>query len=274
MQKGTRIRLFITVFTTIILLSCGGGFRKLEKNDDWKIKYEGALAYYENEDYSRASILFEQILPIVRGMPEGENVQFKLAYCHYYQNSFLLSSHYFKTFYETYARSEHAQEAQYMYAYSLYADSPVYNLDQTSSYEAIDAMQNFVNKYPNSTFRDEASNVIDEMQQKLETKAYEKAKQYGKLRMYKSAIVTFENFRKDYPDSDYNEEIMFLKIQAQFDLAEQSLSSLQKERYLEVKKSYEYFIDFYPTSDFLKIAEKYYAKSIENLSKFATQNIN
>lgn len=257
----------------VLLLSCSG-FRKLEKSDDWKVKYQGALSFYEKEDYAKASILFEQILPIVRGLPEGEDVQLKLAYCNFYQGAYLLSSHYFKTFYETYARSNKVEEAHYMYAYSLYADAPVYNLDQTSSYEAINAMQNFLNKYPRSEYREEASELIDEMQQKLEKKAYEKAKQYLKLRIYKSAIVAFENFRKDYPDSHFNEEILFLKIEAQHDLAEQSLYSVQKERYQDVKKTYEFFVDNYPNSEYLNTAEKYYEKSINNLSKFASQNIN
>ncbi|MDH5475555.1 MAG: outer membrane protein assembly factor BamD [Cyclobacteriaceae bacterium] len=270
MQKGGLFKLFFIIITATLLFSCGGGFRKLEKSDDWKLKYQGALEYYENEDYSRASILFEQILPIIRGVPEGEDVQFKLSYCNFHQGLYLLSSHYFKTFYETYGRSEKAEEAQYMYAYSLFADSPVFNLDQTSSYEAIDAIQTFINKYPNSEFREEASKIIDQMQEKLETKAYEKAKQYLKLRIYKSAIVAFENFRDEYPDSEYNEEIFFLKIEAQHDLAEQSLYSKQKERYQLVKEYYEYFIDNYPNSSHLKSAEKYYGNSIDNLSKFAT----
>ena len=274
MHKTGFTRYFFLVLISIITLSCANKFRKLEKSDDWKVKYQGALAYYGKEDYSRASILFEQILPIVRGLPEGEDVQFKLAYCNFYMGTFLLSSHYFKTFFETYARSEQVGEAQYMYAYSLYADSPIYNLDQTSSYEAIDAMQSFLNKYPNSEFREEATKVIDEMQGKLEHKAYEKAKQYLKLRVYKSAIVAFENYRKDFPDSKYNEEIFYLKIEAHFLLAEQSLRSAQKERYQKVKELHEYFIDKYPGSKYLKTAEKYYGESIEILSKFATENIN
>ncbi|MDH5365577.1 MAG: outer membrane protein assembly factor BamD [Cyclobacteriaceae bacterium] len=274
MRKRGLIKLFYTIIAATLLFSCAKGFRKLEKSDDWKIKYQGALHFYENEDYARASILFEQILPIIRGLPEGEDVQFKLSYCNFYQGSYLLSSHYFKTFYETYGRSEKAQEAQYMYAYSLYADSPEYNLDQTSSYEAIDAIQAFLNKYPDSEFREEASEIINEMQKKLETKAYEKTKQYLKLRIYKSAIVAFENFRNDYPDSKYNEEIFFLKIEAQYELAEQSLYFKQKERYEKVKEYYEYFIDNYPNSSYLKNAEKYYGNSIDILSKFATDNIN
>ncbi len=270
MRKTVYMRYFLGVIIALTFTSCASKFRKIEKSEDWKVKYEAALEYYAEQDYFRAGALFSQIEGIVRGLPEGEQVQFKLAYCNFYDRSYLLSSHYFKTFFETYARSEMAEEAEYMYAYSLYANSPIYNLEQSSSYEAIDAMQSFINKYTETKFSKEATAVIDEMQEKLEKKAYENAKQYHKLRIYSSALMAFENFRKDFPDSKFNEEIAYLKIETQFDFAEKSLSRKQKERYASVKSLYENFIDTYPSSDYLKIAEKYYTISIEKLSKFAT----
>lgn len=273
MRKTVYMRYFLVAVIALTFTGCASKFRKIEKSEDWKVKYEAALDYYEEQDYFRAGALFNQIEAIVRGLPEGEQVQFKLAYCNFYDRSYLLSSHYFKTFFETYARSEMAEEAEYMYAYSLYANSPIYNLEQSSSYEAIDAMQNFLNKYTQTEFREQASNVIDEMQRKLEKKAYESAKQYHKLRIYKSALMAFENFRKDFPDSKYNEEIAYLKIEVQFDFAEKSLFRKQKERYASVKIMYESFIDTYPSSEYLKTAEKYYTISIEKLSKFAAPTV-
>jgi len=249
--------LFLATFST---LSCSK-FRKIERSNDWKVKYEAALGYYEEQDYYRASILFEQILPIIRGQKEGEKVQFYLAYCNYHEGAYLLSSHFFKTFYETYARSQYAEEATYMYAYSLYLESPVYNLDQSSSFEAIIAMQSFINRYPNSKFRSQASAVIDQLQVKLERKSYEKAKQYYKLERYKSAIIAFDNFRKDFPDSKLNEEMAYLKVRAQYTLAKLSIYSKQKERYTQVVEFYESFIDSYPQSEYLKDAEGIYVDS-------------
>ena len=76
------------LFIMLIAASCGK-FRKLEKSEDWRVKYEGGLKYYEKKDYYRAAILFESILPIVRGLPEGEKVQFYLAYCQYHELLYL-----------------------------------------------------------------------------------------------------------------------------------------------------------------------------------------
>lgn len=247
-------------------------FRKLEKNPDWKVKYDAALEYFEKKDYSRASILFEQILPIVRGLPEGEKVQLNFAYCQFYQDYFLLAAHHFKTFYTTYARSEFAQEGRYMEAYSLYANSPAYNLDQTSSIEAVVAMQNFINRYPQSEFRDDATEVINEIQVRLELKAYENAKLYYKLEYFKASIVAFESFASDYPDSEYNEEISYLKFVAQFRLAEKSIPSLQEERYRIANEFYLDFLDSYPSSDYLRDADKKYGTSLDKLNQIAKKN--
>ena len=137
MRKGSASVLF--VIALIALTSCGR-FRRIEKSADWRVKYEAALNYYNKQDYYRASVLFEQVLPIVRGLPEGEKVQFYLAYCQFYDEMYLLSAEQFKTFYETYGRSSMAEEARYMYAFSMFEQSPNDNLDQTSSINAMAAI--------------------------------------------------------------------------------------------------------------------------------------
>ncbi|QSE98949.1 outer membrane protein assembly factor BamD [Fulvivirga lutea] len=271
MLKRGLMRHFLLIIIIFLVASCSK-FRRIEKNPDWKVKYDAAMNYYENKDYYRSSILFEQILPIIRGLPEGEKVQFYLAYAQYYQEFYLLAAHHFKTFYETYARSEFAQEARYMRAYSLYVNSPEYNLDQTSSIEAVVSMQNFINRYPNSEFRDDASKVIDDIQQKLEKKAYENAKQYYKLEYFKAAVVAFESFANDYPDSEFNEEISFLKFMAQYRLAEKSIYSKQEERYRKANEFYLEFLDLYPSSAYLREADKKYGDSLSKLNQLAKNN--
>ena len=271
MLKRGLMRYYLLLTTILLIASCSK-FRKIEKSSDWKIKYDAAIAYYEDKDYFRSSTLFEQILPIVRGLPEGEKVQFYLAYAQYYQEYYLLAAHHFKSFYETYARSEFAQEARYMHAYSLYANSPAYNLDQTSSIEAVVAMQKFINRYPTSEFREDASNVINEIQQKLERKAYENSKQYYKLEFFKAAVVAFESFANDYPDSEHNEEIAYLKFMAMYRLAEVSVFSKQKERYSKANEYYIEFLDAYPNSEYLKDADKKYGDSLDKLNQLAKNN--
>ena len=63
-------------------------FRKIQKSEDWRIKYDAGLNYYAKKDYYRTALLFEEILPVVRGLPEGEKVEFYLAYCQYYERTY------------------------------------------------------------------------------------------------------------------------------------------------------------------------------------------
>jgi outer membrane protein assembly factor BamD len=265
------IRLSIILVLAISLFGCSK-FKRIQKSADWKVKYEAALKYYENEQYNKVTVLFEEILPIIRGTEEAELGNFYFAYAYYYQKQYILSAHHFQEFVNIYGRSDYALEASYMHAYSLYLQSPDYQLDQTTTYEAIVAMQSFINRYPTSEYAPDADKIIDEMQVKLETKAYNTAKLYHKLRRYKSALVAFENFRNDYPDSDFNEEISFLNIETSFDLAEASIRSRQEERYRNTIEFYQKFIDKYPNSEFLKDAEKIYTKSIEEITNFANSN--
>lgn len=259
------------IFLLIIAASTVGcsKFRKIQKSGDWKVKYEAALEYYEKEDYHRTIILLEDILPIIRGTAEAELGSFYLAYSYFHQKQYILSAHHFDEFVKIYGRSEYMMEATYMNAYSLYLQSPDYQLDQTVTYESIAAMQLFINKYPASEYAPEADKIIDNMQQKLEKKAYEQCKLYHKLRRYKSALVVYDNFANDYPDSDYNEEVAFLRIETSYDLATESIPSKQEERFRNTIDHYQKFVDKYPNSEFLKDAERIYGESIEEITRFA-----
>lgn len=230
------------------------------------------MAYYTKKDYYRASILFEQILPIVRGLPEAEKVQFYLAYCQYYEKLYLLAAEQFKSFFEIYGRGVLSEEARYMYAYSLYKSSPGPSLDQSESIEAMTSMQDFLNRFPGSQFKEKAIEVIYTVQERLEKKGFENARQYVKMRQYKAAIVAMDNFQKNFPDSKYLEESYFLIIQSKFLLAEQSVLAKQRERYVDVLDTYKNFVDRYPDSKFLKEAERFYVDSNSKLTTLKVTN--
>ena len=259
--------LTIALLILISLSACHRSFRRIKKNEDWRVKYEAATDYYEKKDYYRAALLFEDIRPNTRGLPEGEKVEFYLAYCQFNEKTYLLAADQFRSFYETYGRSQFAEEAEFMRAYSLYVSSPPPNLDQSNSIEAMDAMQNFLNRYPNTSFYDRALEVITTAQQRLERKGFDNARQYLKIKQYKAAVIALNNFALEFPDSKLLEEAATLKITAQYRLAEQSLPSLQEERYQSVVEYYQDMIDDYPESKYLRDVEKFYSESISKLNQ-------
>lgn len=262
---------FLVAICTLLWSGCSE-YRDLLKKGSWEEQYEAALKYYEAKDYYRATVLLENVLPIIRGTQKAEEAQFYYAYAHYYERKYILSAHYFKEFYETYSRSEKAQESMFMHAYSLYLESPNPSLEQSSTKEAIDAMQRFINRYPYSDYKDRAEAILDELQEKLELKAFKNATQYFHLERHKAAIIALNNFQKDFPDSDYNEEASYWKLASQFALAEQSIVSKQKERYYTTIEYYQSFIDKYPESKFVSRAETIYETCIDKVKKNKSNN--
>ncbi|SHJ78530.1 Beta-barrel assembly machine subunit BamD [Reichenbachiella agariperforans] len=260
------------VFLGLILATSCSEFRMLQKSTDWQGKYQAALAYYEEGEYYKASVLLDQVLPIIKGTVDGEKASFYRAYAYYHQEQYILSASYFGEFARVYSRSDWAVESAYMEAYSLYLQSPDYNLDQTSTYKAIDAFQIFLNRNPYTDYTDKANEMINEMQQKLEKKAFENAKQYHKLERWEAARVAFETFEKDFPDSKLNEDVMFLAIDSEYSYAKQSIRAKQKERFGKTIELYQELVDEYPNSKFIKQAEKYYIDSVEQIDKLSNRS--
>ena len=274
MQHRHTVRVLLGIFVMFLLGSCSP-FSKLQKSGTDDEKYKAATQYYKKGDWYHAGLLFEELTPVLKGSTESEMAQFYYAYTQFQQQQYLLSATLFKKFYETFARSDYAQEAMYMYANSLYKDTPSFNLDQSNTLTATSALQDFVNTYPDSKYKEDATKQILDLRGKLEKKAYEKARLYYKtsgfnIAAYKSAVISINNFQKDFPDSEYNEELTFLKVDAEFSLAQHSLENKQKERYQEAMGYHQAFVDKYPTSRFLKQSEKMYetsAKEVERLDK-------
>jgi outer membrane protein assembly factor BamD len=271
MQRTHKFLLFILFALT---LSACSNFEKIRKMTDEKKKYQEAVRFFKKGQYDKASILFEELLPILTGTEQQEVATFYQAYCDYHSGSYETANFRFKRFAETFARSEYYDEAVYMSAYSLYKNSPQFNLDQSGTITAINELQSFINNYPDSKFREETAELIKELRVKLEQKAYEKAKLYYKTSAFniaslKSAVIEINNFQKDYPDSDFNEEMAFLKVQAQYDLAQSTIESKQRERYDDAIKFYQALVDKYPQSDYLKKAEKFYDVSLKESERIA-----
>ncbi|HEY9116613.1 MAG TPA: outer membrane protein assembly factor BamD, partial [Roseivirga sp.] len=211
------------------------------------------------------------------GAEQAEKIRYYWAYCEYYQGLYQLSAYQFKEFYQTFGRSPFAEEAQYMEAYSLYLNSPDAYLDQGSSEQAVLAMQNFLNRYPASQHYQEANDIIDELQVRFETKAYQTAKLYYKLttglsyRNYlEAALVTFEAFKEDYPDSKYNEELLYLSVETSYKLADNSIVEKRKERFDKTLDLYREFKEKYPESKYTSDVQDYYDQSIKELNKLKT----
>ena len=254
----SRLTVLFLLVSTLVLGSCASGYQRLLKSTDVNKKYEAAVKYYDKGDFFRAGTLLEDLIPLLKGRPEAEKAQFYFANTNYKQRNFVLSAFYFKQFNETYPNSDYSEEASFLHAKSLFLDSPGFELDQTNTISALESIQDFLNRYPTSKFKAETENMSQELQKKLENKAFESAKLYYKLRYNQAAVVAMTNFQQQFPASAYAEQAAFLRLSAQYAWAQESIESKQRERFLEAVSFYQQFLDTYPQSKNLKTAQDMY----------------
>ncbi len=233
------------------------------KSTDMEAKYDAAVKYYEKKDYYHALQLFEELISVYRGTSKAEQSYFYYTYCTYYVDDFTMAAYHFNNFVQSYPNSKHAEEMQYMYAYCFYLDSPIPSLDQTSTAEAIDKFQIFINKFPESTRVADANKMMDELRAKIEEKTFNNAKLYYRTSDYKAAVVAFANFQKDYPYSLYIEESMYLGLRASYEYASNSIDSKRVERLKASLEEYQKLVDNFSQSRYLRDAERIF----ENITK-------
>jgi outer membrane protein assembly factor BamD len=245
----------LSLLLSVSIISCKSKFEKLRLSNDTAKKYQEALKLYKGKSYSKALILFDDLVQKYRGRPEAEDLSYYYAYTNYKLKDYTTSRYHFKTFADTYPNSPKAEECRFMAAYCYYLESPIYSLDQENTLKAIEALQLFINLYPKSDRVPEASKLINNLRDKLETKSYANAKLFLDIGDYKSAVIAFRNSMRDYPDTKYAEEMEFLSIKAQYFYAKNSFENKQEERFNEAISMFTEFSEKYPTSKYLKDAQ-------------------
>jgi outer membrane protein assembly factor BamD len=240
-------------------LSSCDNYNKLLKSTDYELKLAKAQEYYDKGHFIKSSQLFEELIPVVKGTDKAENVYYHYTWSEYYLGDYILSQYHFKNFNRQFPGSTHSEECYFMNAYCYYLTSANFKLDQTSTKNAIKEYQSFIDAFPESNRIDSCNKIIDILRNKLERKDYEIVKQYFKLSDWKAAIVSTKCFLKDYPSSEFSEEVFFMLIESYYLLAQNSIQSKKEERLDGAIENYVKFVDLYPKSSYLSRAETIYS---------------
>ena len=266
-QKLSLAGLLAILILIIALGSCKSKYEKLRASNDNAKKYAEAIKLYNKKQYSKALGLFDPLVTRYRGQEQAEDLYYYYAYTNYKLKDYTSARYHFKTFADTYPSSTRAEECRFMAAYSYYLDSPIFSLDQDNTSKAIENMQLFINLYPKSDRVPEANKLIQNLQDKLEEKSFENSKLYLTIGDYQSAVISFGNTLRDFPDTKYAEEIDFLTIKSQYLYASHSNEFVQETRYnLDINYAQQ-FIDKYPNSKYLKEAKQYKKDSEDGIIK-------
>jgi len=249
MQQMKRFSILIVI---AILLSACSEYQKVLNKGEVEDQYKMATQYFEDGKFNKSIQLFEKVIPKYGSKPQMERIQYMVAEANYNTKSYDLSSYYFNKFIANYPTSSKVADATYFLAHSYYLSSPKSSRDQANTGKALAALQNFIDKFPESDKIELANAYYDELVNRLEKKSFDIAKQYYITEKYKAAIMAFDIFIEDNFGTKYKEEALAYKFLAAYELGMKSIINKKEERLEEAIANYNRLKKGFPESERLK----------------------
>jgi outer membrane protein assembly factor BamD len=268
-----KYRIYFLLVMAILLSSCGE-YEQLLKSTDYELKKTRAKEYYEEGQYARASELLNQVIPRFRATNEAEELNWLNAQSFFGMKQYDMAGTLFKSLVEQYPYGKYAEEATFLGALCDYRLSPRAELDQESSKSSIEGFNVFITKFPYSPKAEEAKVYINELRERLVEKSYLNARLYYDMKEYKAAITALSGSLKEFSDSRYREEMMYLKLSSLFLYAENSFITKQTERYQSTLDDYFSFMEEYPQSKYAREVKKIYQDTIKFLKIEKAEDLN
>ena len=262
----------IASFATLLFCSCGSEFSSVYKYGDQEAKYEFAKEAFARGKYEQAQTLLMELVTMKKGSDESQECLYMLAMSQYCNMDYELASETFKKYTTSYPRGHYIEPASFYVGQSLYEGSPEPRLDQSPTNGAITAYQQFMDLFPDSPLRPKAQERLYELTDILIQKEFNSAQLYYNLggyfgninandeSNYTASIITAQNTLKNYPYCSLREDFMLLIMKSKFQLAENSSEEKRIDRYRDAEDECYGFINEFPDSKNVALAEKYIVK--------------
>lgn len=255
------------ILVAVAAVSCSG-YSKVLKGEDRDLKYHKALEYFDAGKYHRTIALLEDITSFYANTYRDDTIAYYLGSAYYKQGDFSVSGEHFRNFRSRFGRSPFLEDAEYMYAKGYYFASPAPQRDQTMTHQAIVAINEYLNRYPNSVKRESLIENLDELQGRLYEKSFLNARLYYNIGYYKSAVVALRNALDEAPETPRREDLSYLIVAANYQYARNSVHEMQRERYMNMQDAYYTFTAEFPESKYRKEVDKMQEEAKTVLAKF------
>lgn len=263
-----RLRNLIVVLVSLVaLMSCKSEYEMLLNTNDADLKYEAAFRYFNEKKYSKAASLFESLSVLADGTERGDTVKYYWGLSNYKFKDYYTAETNFDQFISSYPRSPFTSEARYLRLDCLFRQTLRYELDQTPTYKAMNEISAYMLEYPSNVHMQECKDMLLDLSERLDKKAYENAKLYYKMEDYLASRVAFKNVLKDDADNIYREDILYYIAMSSYKYAHDSVPGKQKERYLSFVDDYLNFVGELPESHYRKELDSIYQRVQRALGK-------
>jgi len=190
----------------------------VEKIDPPDVLYNQALA---NLDAGRLSEAAKKFDAVDRQHPYTEWARKALvmgAFTNYRKGNYDEAVNMAKRYIALYPTSEEAAYAYYIIGLSYFRQIPDITRDQKDTKRAIAAMQEVVDRYPNSEYVDDAKTKIRFGREQLAGKEMQIGRYYQERKQYLSAIKRYRTVVEEYSNTNQIEEALYRLTEANYAL--------------------------------------------------------
>lgn len=260
----TNTVIMLSMVSLMALLSCRSEFDAIMESNDVDLKYKTAFDYFNKGKYNRAADLFESLTLSTSGTDRGDTVQYYWGLSNYKDKDYYTAETNFQQFLTNYSISPFASHAEFLRLDCLFRSTYRYELDQTPTHRAITAIEQYMKNSADTSNFGVCRVMLEDLNERLDKKAFENAKLYYKMEDYKASRVAFKNILRDDADNIYREDVMYYLAMSSYKYAELSVKSKQKERFLVFVDDYLNVIGEYPESSHRKELDALYEKVKNN----------
>lgn len=263
-----RTKLLIGTFLMLALLaSCKSQYEAVLYGSDIQAKYKMAFELFEAKKYSKAAEAFESLTMATRGTAQDDTVQFYWGLSNYRYGDYITAESNLNQFITTFPLSPFTEEAKFLRLDCLYRGTYRYELDPLPTRRALAEMSVFQVENPKSQYHARIDEMMDDLNNRLELKAYKAAYLYYHMEDYLAAHYALKNVLKENAENRYREEILYYTALSAYKYALNSVAAKQRERYLVFVDDYFNIVSEYPESKYLKELEGLYNKVQKQLKK-------
>ena len=259
--------IIISIVLLGALTACKSQYEMILNSSDAGEKYKYAMELFEKERYGKAAELFESLSMLTKGTDQDDTVQFFWGMSNYKYGDYTTAESNFTTFIATFPLSSFFDEAQYLRLDCMYRGTYRYELDPLPTQKALSAMRVFQMENPSSIYREKVFDLIDDLEDRLDMKAYKAAHLYYHMEDYLAAHYALKNVLRDNAENRYREDILYYTAMSAYKYALNSIADKQKERYMEFVDDYLNIISEYPETKYRKELDNLYQKVQKILKK-------
>jgi len=207
-MKAEKMRGSIAIIGLLIMLcSCSKQvLAPLEPEDE----FERAMEFFNNKKYDSAIQSFERIIFYHASTEFVDDAQFYLARAYFEKKDYTQAITEFEYLIKNFPNTPFLEQSFLLRAKAYFLKAPGYEKDQTETKEAISLLDDFLTRFPISSYSDTAKALILQARNRLAKKEMENGRLYMKIKEYDSSILYFKYVIDNYPETPSADEAKFL----------------------------------------------------------------